>query len=79
MFIYVFSESDYAKMRAAGFQYICRDEGAKAFVFLSDSAGTNSIPEGIEKVVTTRLAFNGAIGDNSNGGGRHGAETVAAL
>lgn len=72
MFIYVFSEADCEKMRAAGFTFVCRDAGAKAWVFLSDSAGTNAVPEEIQKVVTSRMAFNGAIGNQTNGGTRHG-------
>lgn len=72
MFIYVFSEAAYEKMCAAGFTFVCRDIGAHAWVFLTDSAGAHAVPEDVEKVVTSRMAFNGAIGNQTDGGIRHG-------
>ena len=61
MFIYVFSEADRDKMVAEGFTYVCEDHGAKAWVFLTDEGGSREIPPGVQKVVTSRLTFNGAI------------------
>lgn len=71
MFYYVFSEADRDRMIAAGFAFVCEDRGSKAWVFLADSSGTHAVPEDVLKVVSSRLAFNGAIGNQENGGVRN--------
>lgn len=78
MFIYVFSEADREKMEAAGFAFVCRDEGAKAFVF-EDASGNHSVPDGVEKVTSSRLAFCGTKEHHRKGGGLHGTANDAAL
>ena len=62
MFIYVFSEADRAAMAAAGFAFVCKDEGAKAFVFESAN-GNHAVPAGVEGVVSNRLTFHGTKGN----------------
>ena len=78
MFIYVFSEADREKMEAAGFAFVCRDDGAKAFVF-EDASGNHSVPDGVEKVTSSRLAFCGTKEHHRKGGGQHGTANDAAL
>ncbi len=78
MFIYVFNEADRDRMAAARFTLVCADSGAGAWVF-TDPSGSCAVPDGIEKVVSSRLTFPGAKGKSKTGGGRHGTENDAAL
>lgn len=63
MFIYVFSEADRDKMKAAGFAFVCEDKSANAWVFLADSDETHAVPPDVQGVRTGRLRFRGATGN----------------
>lgn len=78
MYVYVFSEADCERLKAAGFAFVCEDEGIHAYIF--DDAGMNlKVPPDVEGVAKQKLTLHGVKRRNDKGGGHNGTKNDAAV